>query len=346
MRRTTGILLLALAMAPLAGCDEPIVLSAWIIPEVGHVPYEANLVCTPLAGTYTVRLPDGTTLVSEESEIPVIVDLLDWAAEVTWSDGRDVRNAVATARGSNARPTIWRPRLNGDPYLWALRPHEKTLIDFSHVAGGLSGPSTGVHYDGVWRLVEVRVEAEAKVVCGAPMGDSIYTPPWEEDVLHAEYGGRIVDHAVLVYPLLTMETHANGRPYAPAAMTGYPYDPYTQRNVLLGVQFPEQTATIYVAVEDEWGRVTRAAFEIPVGATSTWTPDLDADHHHTNPVVPDKPETFAGAAFFVSGTRDATYHRRDCPEVCGIPGTERLYYASEANAEAAGKRRCPSCFEY
>ncbi len=340
MGRIVSRLVLALLLAALAGCTEPVELHAFVDPPRGHVPYAARIVCSSLPGMYTYQLPDGTAVTSKEHELDVIVDRLEWEARVTWTDSRQVRVENVLAEGTNASPTLLLPRINGDAYLWTLRPSELTLIDFTHHPGGLSGPESGVVYDGAWRVVSIRVEAQEKVVCGAIMADSIYTPPWEEGTYHALFHGQLVDNACLVYPLYTAETAPTGRPYAPEALPGYDYDSARNRNVLVGVEFPEQTAAIIVVVEDDWGRRTSASFPVTVAASSSWDwGGLDDPHH-------DNPSLFKNAAFFVSSQADSFYYRRDCPEVCGIPEAERIYFLSAENAEAAGKRRSSSCFGY
>ena len=332
-------LLLLLALAALCGCSETHVLNAFVDPPTGHVPYDAHVVCSSLPGTYTYELPDGTSITTNESELAVTVDRLDWSARVTWTDGREVRVVDATARGTNAPPVILPPRINGDPNQGFLRPHEATLMDFTHYAAGLSGPESGVVYDGAWHIVSIHVAAQEKVVCGATMEDSIYTPPWQDGVFHALFRGQVWDNACLVYPLYTAETSPNGRPYAPEALPGYIHDTAVNRNLLLDVEFPEQTAAISVVVEDEWGRLSSATFPMTVQATAFWDSPGHGNAH-------DKPTLFKNAVFYVSSRTDRTYYRRDCPEVCTIPGSERLYFASEANAEAVGKVRSQSCPGY
>jgi hypothetical protein len=338
MRTALRVLLLWLVLlAGLCGCTESFVLNAFVDPPTGHVPYAARIVCTSLPGTYTYELPDGTSVTTRESHIDVVVDRLAWSARVTWTDGEQVRVVDATAQGTNEVPLILAPRLNGDPYQGVMRPREATLIDFTHYPAGLSGPESGVLYDGTWRIVSVRVEADGKAVCGAAMGDSVYTPPWADGVFHAFYRGHVWDNACLVYPLYTAELAANGLPYAPEALTGYIHDGARNRNVLLDVEFPEQTAVVTVVVEDDWGRRTSASFPFPVAATTFSNVD---DPHH------DRPTLFKNAVFFVSSRTGPYFYHRDCPEVCSIPGPDRLYFSSEANAEAAGKRRSPDCPSY
>jgi hypothetical protein len=78
---------------------------------------------------------------------------------------------------------------------------------------------------------------------------------------------------------------------------------------------------------------------VTVAASSFWDSPNSGDTH-------DNPSLFKNAAFFVSSPADSFYYRRNCPEVCGIPEAERIYFLSAENAEASGKRRSPSCFGY
>lgn len=346
VRRVVSIALLV-CLALLGGCVEPVEFNAVIEPSAGHVPYVARIACTPPHGTYTVELPNGTSVTTEESEISVTVDRLEWEAEVRWTDGKEVRVDTVTATGTNAPPTILPPRLNGNAYQSSLRAREATLIDFTHYAGGLSGPESGVVYDGPWQIVSIRLEAGEKVVCGAIMADSVYTPPYENGVYHATFGGQLWENACLVYPLVTMETAPNGRPYAPEPLVGYTYDGARNRNVLLGVQFPEQTATIQVVVEDDWGRRTSASFPIRVAATGTGDSETWGleEGQAPNPGQGEDPTLFQDADFYVSGVSDPHVHRRTCVEVCRTPGPSRVYYLSEENARTNGKILCPICFE-
>lgn len=338
--RVVFVLVVVALLAVLSGCTTVPDLTAFVDPSTGHVPYAANIVTNALPGTYTYELPDGSTTTSREGRLAVIVDRLDWRARVSWTDGRNVRVATATARGTNERPLILGPRLNGDAYQGFLRPREATLIDFTHYPAGLSGPASGVVYDGEWCIVSLHVSAERKVVCGAAMDDGVYTPPWEDGVYHALFRGHVWENACIVYPLYTAELAPNGRPYAPTAMPGYAFDGIRNRNLLLGVEFPEQTATVRVVVEDDWGRRTEASFTFPVSATSFF------DYAETGGPPHDKPTLFKDAVFFVASRATKEYHRRGCPSVCSIPAADRLYFASQENAEAAGHRRSLDCFGY
>jgi len=330
-------------LCALAGCTEPpAAFRAYVDPPTGHVPYTARVVFSSPPGTYTVELPDGTSLTTREDEIEVTVDRLEWTAHVTWTDGSQVRTADATALGTNAPPTILAPRLNGDAFQGVVRPREATLVDFTHYAAGLAGPESGVVYDGDWRIVSIRAEAETKRLCESPMADSIYTPPWAEDQYHALFRGHIWENACLLYPLYTSETAPNGRPYAPESLPGYEYDGIKNRNVLLGVGFPEQDLVISVTVQDDWGRTTSASFVFRVAAAAY----RGARAGGAFTAEPREITEFEDALFFVSSPRDPLYYRSDCPEVCRIPAQDRIYFASQENAEEAGKKRSQSCFGY
>lgn len=141
MGRIVGRLALAVALAALTGCTEPVELRAFVDPPRGHVPYAARIVCSSLPGMYTYELPDGTAVTSKEHELDVIVDRLEWEAKVTWTDGRQVRVENVLAEGTNTPPIILQPRINGDAYLWTLRPREQTLIDFTTTPGACPAPS-------------------------------------------------------------------------------------------------------------------------------------------------------------------------------------------------------------
>lgn len=126
-----------------------------------------------------------------------------------------------------------------------------------------------------------------------------------------------------------METAPSGRPYAPEPLDGYVCDRVTNRDPLDAVAYPAQTAHIVVTIEDDWGRRTSASFRVPVSPIA-----LQSFY-----------DEFEDDVFFVSSQADPYYYRRGCPEACRIAAQDRLYFASEENAEAVGKHRSPSCFE-
>ena len=331
MTRLRYVLALLVLSLMFAGCNEPVQFHAFVEPPRGHVPYEARIVCTPLEGTYSYRLPDGSVIESKASELAVTVDRLDWEASVSWTNGEQARTQAVAAHGTNALPSILPPRINGDPSRWYLRPRERTLIDFTHYSAGLSGPESGVVYDGPWRVVAIQVECHLKTLCGMPVGDSVFCPPYEAGHYHGLFGGQVYDNACIVYPLYTGELAPDGRPYAPAAEEGYPYDGTRVRSIFYSAAFPEQSAAIRVTVEDEWGRQTSASFDIPVGAAE----------YHSN--KGGRSTDYSEVVFYVASRISRLYHLSTCVEVCGIRTVDRLYFSSEASASAPGRERCPVC---
>ena len=177
MRRVTWYLrwlaALGLLASVVAGCDEPIEFRACVEPGTGHAPYPAQIVCTALPGSYRYDLPNRAVVVSPSNVMDVTVDSLEWRATVTWTDGEHTRVADVEARGTNGLPRILRPRVAGAPYQWWLEPRERTLIDFTYCPPGLSGPESGVRYDGDWRVTSIEVDCSLKSVCGKTFGDSI-----------------------------------------------------------------------------------------------------------------------------------------------------------------------------
>ena len=320
------------AVLSVAGCwpSQPMAFHVRIEPQRGHVPYEARVVCTTLAGTYTYELPDGSTISSDDGELEVLIDDLSWEIRATWTNGEDVLVATATAEGTNARPRILRPRIGGSPELWYLEPRERTLIDFAHYEATLSGPETGVVYGGTWRVVEIRLECPLKTVCGDIAGDSVFYPPYERDAVHALLNGRLYENACIVYPTYTGEIASNGLPYAPSAESGYEYDPYHVRALYHAVTFPAQTGRIHVTVEDDWGRGTSASFDIPIGALA-----LDTGYGD--------PTDYQDAVLYVAEVGASVYHLSTCPHVCSIAPSRRLYFAERRNAEDTGRTPCDSC---
>ena len=312
-------------------CDQPIPFHAVVTPTLGHVPYSARIVCTELAGTYTYRLPDGTHVTSAESTLDVTVDRLDWTAQVTWSNGRQVTTQEVVAHGSNPPPLIGRPRINGDPLLWYLRPEERTLIDFSHYAAGLSGPESGVVYDGEWSVVSIQVQPRLKRLCGAPVGDSIFCPPFTKGEWHAAFRGQVYENACIVYPLYTSEAAPDGLAYPPFPEEGYPTDPQRRlHDLYYGIAFPAQQATIRVVVEDEWRRRTAASFESPVEA------QVDDNS--------DPADDYTKVVFYVSSTSSTIFHLSTSQDVCQISPADRVFFRSESAALRAGKVPCDTCF--
>jgi len=316
----------------LVGCfqfDKEPVLNVVISPEQGIVPYSAQIVATAPPGTFTFELPN-TTVEQDEGLLEVLVDSLNWTATVTWTDGEAVKSAVVTAHGTNARPIINPPRIDGIPGLWYLEPRERTLIDFSFRPASLSAPRTGVDYAGEWIIREISVECSKKLLCDQPIPDSIFCPPYEEGVYHALFNNQIYESACIVYPTWTYEMASNGVLYSPVGEDGYAHDAAQQRNVFHEVEFPAQTAKIRVAVEDEFGRLTQAEFEIPVKQLLFGTGYGDATQ-------------FSRASYFVAGKDEAYFHQSWCYKVCQIAKNERLYFRDARHAEESGRMMCLYC---
>jgi hypothetical protein len=342
-------LILILLLPILASCDEPVRLQAKVEPAQGHVPYDARVVCTPLAGTYHYELPDGVTIESTSNTLDVTVDKLDWQATVNWANDRQTATAVASAHGTNALPRILPPRISGDPYRWHLVPRERTLIDFTHYPAGLSGPGSGVVYEGTWHVVSVQVECKLKSLCGAPIGDSIFCPPYVDGKYHALWRGRVVENACIVYPLYTSETTQDGRPYPPAPEPGYTYDAprvhdlfelMVQQNAILDRDsFPVQTAVIRVVIEDEWSRQTSASFDIsvrPLLYETAYVPWISRTRFcfadRASPVY-----------HLVRSEASSPYLLLTCSEACGIDLGDCLFFCRESDATESGRQLCPQC---
>lgn len=343
---------LILALLSIAGCNrtlQTVQLHARVEPSQGHVPYAARIICTPLAGTYVYELPDGVIVESATSTLDVTIDRLGWEATVTWSDESRVARAIVSAFGTNPVPRISRPCINGDPYRWYLAPHERTLIDFAPHVATLSGPQTGVLYEGNWHIASIRVECELKVLCGAPVTDSIFCPPYEDGEYHALWSGQVVDSACIVYPLYTSETTADGRPYAPGPEVGYAYDPLRvhdlfelmeQHNAILNMPaFPAQDAVIRVVVEDEWGRQTTASFHIPVRPL-VYTTNYDPWGTRTRFYFADRTSTYY---HLVWGKASSPYRLTTCSEGCGVDLENCLFFCHESEVIGTGRRLCPLC---
>lgn len=328
MKRRWVFVGLVVAVVLLPGCLTPPPLAqfrAWVDPPQGYVPYDAKIVCTTLRGTYTYQLPDGSQSTSTANEFDVTIDALEWEATVTWTNGDQVLTDTAAAHGTNDRPTILPPRINGIPHLWRLEPRLRTLIDFTRSVG------SGVDYAGEWRVVDLRVECEFKQACQHPVGDSIFCPPYEEGRYHALFGNHLHENACIVYPTYTGESAPDGLPYAPAPEDGYTVDAAQNHNVFFRVTFPAQTAQIHVTVEDDWGRLTSASFEIPV------MPLL-----FKGAGVP--PTDYTDVVFYVAGANSGLFHYSTCRHVCSISPADRVYFTGRQSAMASGRRPCPECF--
>jgi len=343
---------LILVLLIVAGCDrivEKVELHARVEPSQGHVPYAARIICTPLAGTYVYELPNDIIVESKTNTLDVIIDRLDWEAGIAWSDDGRVASAVVSAHGTNPAPRISRPCINGDPYRWYFTPHERTLIDFTPHLGTLSGPQTGVLYEGRWHIVSIQVECELKSLCGIPIQDSVFCPSYDGNEYHALWSGQVIENACIIYPLYTSETTPDGRPYAPTSEIGYAYDPSRahdlfelmgQQNAILGdVAFPAQGAMIQVVVEDEWGRRTADSFNIPV------RPLVYATYHQawgsrTRFCFAEETSPYY---HLVRSDSSRPYQLKTCPQGCATRLGNCLFFCREADAMAIGRQLCPLC---
>ena len=325
------MLLLALLINLLAGCSlfdtpEPI-LNAVIAPEQGNVPYAALIVATAPPGTFAFELPN-STVEQNEGSLEVLVDSLNWTATVTWTDGEAVKSTVVTAYGTNARPRINRPLINGVCSQWFLKPRERTLIDFSYRAATMTSPTTGVHYGEDWSIREISVKCSEKSLCNELIRDSIYCPPHEAGLYHAIFAGVLHENACIIYPTSTYEVDSTGLPYSPAPENGYTYDTIQNRSLFKQVELPAQTATIRVVVEDNFGRLTSAEFEIPV---------LEFGYGRGGP------ESFSEAKYLVASKDELIFHQSWCYRACLISEASRVYFADSRHAEESGRTLCPYC---
>jgi hypothetical protein len=159
-----------------------------------------------------------------------------------------------------------------------------------------------------------------------------------------------VENACIIYPLYTSETR-DGPPYAPTPEFGYSFDGSRVRDlfVLMGQQnaildhvaFPAQTAVIRVIVEDEWGRRTAAAFDIPVEALVYETPLVSANASKTRFYLVDRVSRVCHA---VRSVVSAPYRLVTCSEACAIAPAERVFFCRQDDALVWGKGLCPVCF--
>ena len=233
-----------------AGCSHPVVqFCAGVVPDHGHIPFEARIIASPISGSYRYDTPDGIVY-SSQPTLDVLVDELEWKAEVSCVVGGGTYTDTATAYGTNAPPRILRPFIKNSCEMWpTLCPLERTMV------------KCRVDYDREWWLVEAEFDCEL-----TPEPDSIYCPPLERTP-----GGGIVfhvydtDNAFLVYPTRVAPS-PSGLPYRPTAYEeGYPAKPGWSGNIYYMDGFREQTATLTLIVADEWGRQSTATFEVWVG---------------------------------------------------------------------------------
>ena len=331
-RRFSSCGLVLLLIACLQGCfllEETPELQVVITPSFGNVPFVATIHAYAPPGEFTFALPD-QTVVQEDGELEVTVDRIDWVATISWSDGTSIRSENVEITATNPLPTINPPLINGIAGLWYLEPHERTLIDFTFRPTSTAGPRTGVDYNGDWQVVEIALLCEEKVLCNDVIPDSIYYPPYEPGSIHALFNNQVIENACIVYPAVTFESNTEGIPYAPVAESGYDYDAFRNRNILSSVELPAQTAVIRVRVEDDFGRITQAEFEIPVGPL-----------HFSGNAADRTP--FSQAEFLVADRYGAAYHKSWCDAVCRIPVQNRIYFSSSEHAKATGRGADASC---
>jgi hypothetical protein len=248
----------------IAGCDEPAIQApnARIVPNSGLVPYEAIVKVDPVADTYVFHLPD-RDVTQENPQLEITVDRIDYRVEVDCVRGDRVVTGSARAIGTNAAPRIVGLRINGRSDLWMLKPFERTMIE------------PVVLYAGEWSLGSLQVT-------GSIYGPySVFHPPYEAGVHHAEWHGQIWPNAGIVYPVYLSVENSSGRPYSPTGLDeGYPTS-YTSTNQFqfsdpndADVEIPAQDGTIRVFIVDEFGRTTSESFGIPISAAGyTDTPD-------------------------------------------------------------------------
>jgi len=241
----------------LAGCTEsemPLP-NARIVPSAGLVPYEATIKVDPIADTYIFRLPD-RTVTQDEPQLDIVVDRITYPVEVECIMDEQSVVASAMAIGTNAAPIITALRINGSNDRWLLKPFERTLIQ------------PVVSHSGDWTLVSLEASGEIK-----PGPYSVFHPPYEAGVQHAEWHGQVWENAAIIYPLyLSVESH-NGLPYTPTGFDmGYPTSYKRTNQYEFGSSgsddtvIPAQTGTIRVTVRDEFGRNVSKTFEIPISA--------------------------------------------------------------------------------
>jgi len=252
-----GMAVLALCGCSLLSPPAPTLISAWITPNSGKVPYAATIYCNAPDGQFTFELPDETIGPQTEGQLDVIVDSLDWEATVLWTDGGTVLSATARATGNNPRPRIRGVRINGINDLWQLEPLERTLIEAI------------VEYGGECRVDSFDVWGSWS---SAPF--SVFYPPYEPGICHAFWKGWIIEDACIVYPVYA-SIDTKGLPYTMCGLDeGYPtshqntnrlyYDfPASSGGTL---EIPAQRGFIEVTVRDDFGRLTSATFNIPIQA--------------------------------------------------------------------------------
>jgi len=252
-------------LAAVTGCElfappSPTLLVT-VVPDLSEIPYAAQIVCDGSAGWYTYLVNGETVGPTRESTLDVVVDAMDWSATVTWTNDSHSLTRTVYATGSNGRPRITGVRINGQSNLWQLDPMERTLLE------------PIVRYDGGWRLVSLDVTASASA-----WPFTVFYPPYESGVCHASWHGWVIENAGIVYPVYC-SIDTTGLPYSPTGLdAGYPTSYYNTNKFAdhassteEDLEIPAQTAKIAVTVEDDFGRLTSASFQVPVSACDfTW----------------------------------------------------------------------------
>jgi hypothetical protein len=254
--RLTAVVGAGLLVA-LAGCElfeQPApTLSVKLDPPAGYVPYSAVVTASAPLGTFTFETPEGE-ITQESGALAVEITTAYWSCVVTWTDGEYVLTDTVVAQSTNALPEIRAPLIHGMPGRWKLVPFERTLIDFSRSIS-----------DG--RLVSVSVRGDL-----VDADYSIFYPPYEEGVCHAEYHGQIVEEACVVYPFYK-SVESGGLPYTPTGFDlGYPVLHGQNSNALYyeydssgpGTEIPAQEGWITATAENDIGQRVSTSFSIPI----------------------------------------------------------------------------------
>lgn len=248
----------AACLLTICGCLFPQVeptLTVTLKPEAGHIPYSAEVVAVAPAGMFIFSTPAGD-IEQRDGRLAVEVDRLGWSCTVTWTAGDHVLTKTVTAEATNALPDIHAPQLGGTGGVWKLIPFQRTLINFSRSI-----------YDG--RLVSVSVRGD---YVDTPY--SIFYPPYEEGVCHAEFRQMIVEESCIVYPFFASVDSGGPLPYSPTGFDiGYP-TAHGNPNALRclygssesGIGIPEQVGTITATAENDIGQRVTRSFTIPIEA--------------------------------------------------------------------------------
>lgn len=264
-----GSLLALMTLVSLIGCVGPQAVPELVVilsPEIGYVPYETTITCFAPPGQFTFQLPDGTVGPQPEGTLVATVDRANWSVVVRWTDGETTLSRAVSAGMTNSPPRITGVIINGKNDLWYLKRMERTLLQ------------AVVQYMGEYRVVEYAVRGSL-----SPTPYSIFYPPYEPGVCQAYWKGWIIENACIVYPVYA-SIEGESLPYSPTGLdAGYPTS-YRHTNAIVdrwpgydqehgsSLQVPEQTGTIVVTVEDEFGRRVSQAFTVPIHAYTLQRP--------------------------------------------------------------------------